>query len=109
MATEVNAPMVGKILRVVANVGDRVEEDETIVVMEAMKMEIEVVAPEAGVVSEIRVADGDAVGGQYCQDCQVAPIDDAPGIRVGVMSSARDPERAKLLWAKSEELVSERF
>jgi biotin carboxyl carrier protein len=61
MATEVNAPMVGKILRVVAKVGDRVEEDETIVVMEAMKMEIEVVAPEGGVVSEIRVADGDAV------------------------------------------------
>jgi NAD(P)-dependent dehydrogenase (short-subunit alcohol dehydrogenase family) len=55
------------------------------------------------------VADGDAVGGHYCQDCQVAPIDDAPGIRVGVMSYALDPERAKLLWAKSEEFVSERF
>ena len=61
MAAEVNAPMVGKILRVVANVGDRVEEDETIVVMEAMKMEIEVVAPEAGVVSAINVSVGDAV------------------------------------------------
>ena len=61
MATEVNAPMVGKILNVVANVGERIEEDQTIVVMEAMKMEIEVVAPEAGVLSEIRVAAGDAV------------------------------------------------
>jgi biotin carboxyl carrier protein len=61
MATPVNAPMVGKVLRVVAKVGDRVEEDETIVVMEAMKMEIEVVAPAGGVVSEIRVADGEAV------------------------------------------------
>jgi biotin carboxyl carrier protein len=61
MATPVNAPMVGKILNVVANVGDRVEEDQTIVVMEAMKMEIEVVAPAGGVVSEIRVAAGDAV------------------------------------------------
>jgi NAD(P)-dependent dehydrogenase (short-subunit alcohol dehydrogenase family) len=55
------------------------------------------------------VADGDAIGGHYCQDCQVAPIDDAPGIRVGVMSYALDPEQAKLLWAKSEELVGERF
>ena len=61
MATPVNAPMVGKILNIVAKVGERVEEDQTIVVMEAMKMEIEVVAPSAGVVSEIRVAAGDAV------------------------------------------------
>jgi biotin carboxyl carrier protein len=61
MATPVNAPMVGKILNIVAKVGDRVEEDETIIVMEAMKMEIEVVAPVSGVVSEIRVAAGDAV------------------------------------------------
>jgi len=61
MATQVTAPMVGKILNIVASVGTQVEEDETIIVMEAMKMEIEIVAPEAGVVSEIRVAAGDAV------------------------------------------------
>jgi len=53
--------MVGKILSIVANVGDHVDEDDTIVVMEAMKMEIEIVAPEAGTVAEIRVAAGDAV------------------------------------------------
>jgi biotin carboxyl carrier protein len=53
--------MVGKILRIEANVGERVEEDDTIVVMEAMKMEIEVVAPCGGTVAEIRVAAGDAV------------------------------------------------
>ena len=63
MATEVNAPMVGEILRVEASVGANVEEDETIIVMEAMKMEIKIVAPESGVLSEIRVAAGDAVGG----------------------------------------------
>jgi biotin carboxyl carrier protein len=61
MATPVNAPMVGKILNIVANVGDHVEEDETIIVMEAMKMEIEVVAPASGTVSAINVAPGDAV------------------------------------------------
>jgi biotin carboxyl carrier protein len=53
--------MVGKILRIEASIGDRVEEDDTILVMEAMKMEIEVVAPMGGTVSEIRVAPGDAV------------------------------------------------
>jgi biotin carboxyl carrier protein len=53
--------MVGKILNVVANVGDHVEEDDTIAVMEAMKMEIEVVAPAGGTVSQINVAVGDAV------------------------------------------------
>ena len=61
MATPVNAPMVGKILNLVANVGDHVEEDDTIAVMEAMKMEIEVVAPASGTVSQINVAAGDAV------------------------------------------------
>ena len=61
MATEVTAPMVGKVLRIEANVGDQVNEDDTVVVMEAMKMEIEVVAPAGGTISEIRVAPGDTV------------------------------------------------
>ena len=61
MATPVNAPMVGKILNVVVNVGDHVEEDDTVVVMEAMKMEIDVVAPAGGSVTQINVAPGDAV------------------------------------------------
>jgi biotin carboxyl carrier protein len=61
MATPVEAPMVGKVLQVVVKVGDEVEEDDTIVVMEAMKMEINVVAPAAGRVAEIRVAAGDSV------------------------------------------------
>jgi len=61
LATTVNAPMVGKILNIVANVGDRIQEDDTIVVMEAMKMEIEIVAPASGTIAEIRVAPGDSV------------------------------------------------
>lgn len=55
------------------------------------------------------VADGDAVGGQYCQDCQIAPLDNAPGIRFGVMSHALDSDRARQLWAKSETLLGETF
>jgi glutaconyl-CoA/methylmalonyl-CoA decarboxylase subunit gamma len=61
VATPVNAPMVGKILNLVANVGDPVQEDDTIIVMEAMKMEIEIVAPASGTLTEMRVAPGDSV------------------------------------------------
>ena len=61
MATEVPAPMVGKILKVEKKPGERVEEDEVIVVMEAMKMEIPVVAPVTGVIKEIKVSPGQAV------------------------------------------------
>ncbi|OON42085.1 shikimate dehydrogenase [Izhakiella australiensis] len=55
------------------------------------------------------VAADDEIGGRYCQDCQQAPVDNAPGIRFGVMSHALDPARARQLWAKSEALVGESF
>jgi NAD(P)-dependent dehydrogenase (short-subunit alcohol dehydrogenase family) len=55
------------------------------------------------------VASADAVGGKYCEDCHVAEIIDIPGARGGVRPYALDPERAKALWAKSEEMVKERF
>ena len=61
MATPVEAPMVGKVLQVLVSVGDTVAEDDTVIVMEAMKMEINVVAPTAGRVAELRVGVGDAV------------------------------------------------
>ena len=61
MATNVEAPMVGKILKVEKQVGERVEEDEVVIVMEAMKMEIPVVAPATGTIKEIKVAPGQAV------------------------------------------------
>ena len=61
MATNVEAPMVGKILKIEKNVGDQVEEDEVVVVMEAMKMEIPIVAPTSGVLKGIKVTPGQAV------------------------------------------------
>ena len=61
MATTVEAPMVGKILKIEKQVGDRVEEDDVVLIMEAMKMEIPIVAPVAGVVTEIKVSPGQAV------------------------------------------------
>ena len=61
MATTIEAPMVGKVLKIEKQVGERVEEDDVVIVMEAMKMEIPVVAPADGVVKEIRVSPGQAV------------------------------------------------
>lgn len=53
--------MVGKILKIEKNVGDHVDEDDVVIVMEAMKMEIPVVAPNGGTVKEIKVSPGQAV------------------------------------------------
>jgi biotin carboxyl carrier protein len=61
MAESVVAPMVGKVFKIECKVGDQVEEDQVILVLEAMKMEIPVVAPTAGTIKEINVAVGQAV------------------------------------------------
>ena len=61
MATTVEAPMVGKILKIEKNVGDRVDEDDVVIVMEAMKMEIPIVAPASGILKEVKVVPGQAV------------------------------------------------
>lgn len=53
--------MLGKVMRLVAQPGQTVEEDDTVLVLEAMKMEIEVVSPASGTVAEFKVAPGDAV------------------------------------------------
>ncbi|MBI4594803.1 MAG: acetyl-CoA carboxylase biotin carboxyl carrier protein subunit [Candidatus Tectomicrobia bacterium] len=59
--TDVVAPMVGKVVRIVANVGQKVEIDDPVVIIESMKMENQVVAPESGVIKEIKVSPGDVV------------------------------------------------
>jgi biotin carboxyl carrier protein len=53
--------MVGKILKIEKQVGDHVEEDDVVMVMEAMKMEIPIVAPAGGTLKEIKVSPGQAV------------------------------------------------
>lgn len=55
------------------------------------------------------VAPADAVGGYYCEDCHVADLVEGDDIFGGVRGYALDPERARALWAKSEEMVGERF
>ena len=61
MAQEVLAALSGNIWKVSVGVGDSVEEDDEIVVVEALKMEIPVYAPCDGTISEIKVNKGDAV------------------------------------------------
>ncbi len=58
VAVEVKAPMPGLILRTEVKVGDAVKKNQLLLVMEAMKMENEVFAPCDGVISEIKVAQG---------------------------------------------------
>ena len=55
------------------------------------------------------VAEGAAIGGRYCVDYRVAKIADGVGTHDSVRSYALDPDNAKALWAKSEEMVGERF
>lgn len=57
----INAPMTGHILKINVAPGQRVEEDDVVVVMEAMKMETEVRARRGGAVGSIAVKPGDAV------------------------------------------------
>ena len=58
--TEVEAELVGNVWKVVAALGDKVEEDDILVILESMKMEIPVLAPRAGRL-EIRVKETDVV------------------------------------------------
>jgi NAD(P)-dependent dehydrogenase (short-subunit alcohol dehydrogenase family) len=51
------------------------------------------------------VAQPEEIGGKYCEDCHVAELTENPAARDGVRGYALDPERAKALWAKSEEMV----
>ena len=57
----VTSPMPGKILAVKASVGQAVKKGDVVLVLEAMKMENEVVAPEDGTIASIDVAVGAAV------------------------------------------------
>ncbi|HEY7979627.1 MAG TPA: SDR family NAD(P)-dependent oxidoreductase [Rhizomicrobium sp.] len=55
------------------------------------------------------VAPADEVGGLYCEDCHVAELQENPQARGGVRAYALNADHAKALWAKSEEMVGEKF
>jgi len=58
---EVRAEMVANVWKVVTAEGDQVEDGDTLVILESMKMEIPVLAEEAGTVAKLHVAEGDVV------------------------------------------------
>lgn len=60
-AVKINAPMPGKILSVKASVGQAVKKGEVVMILEAMKMENEIVAPQDGVVASVNVSEGASV------------------------------------------------
>lgn len=61
MAEEVLAPMVGKVIRIEVQVGDKVQEDEEIMIVESMKLETGIHATCDGTIEAIKVAVGDSV------------------------------------------------
>ncbi len=60
---EITAPMPGKVTQVLIRPGDRVAAGDTLLILEAMKMENRLLAEAAGSVEEVRVAPGDMVNG----------------------------------------------
>ncbi len=63
-AKEVRTVMPGKILETMVKAGDRVDRDQTLLIIEAMKMENEIKAPVGGMVKQLHVAAGQSVEAQ---------------------------------------------
>lgn len=61
MAHQVYAELVANVLKVTAQAGDKVGPEDTLVLLESMKMEIPVAAEVDGTVAEIAVSEGDVV------------------------------------------------
>ena len=58
---QVTAPMPGTILKILASVGEAVKKGQPVVILEAMKMENEIVAPEDGTVASVNTTQGASV------------------------------------------------
>ncbi len=61
MAEEIRAPLAGKVVSITIEAGDTVEEDDEVMILEALKMETSVYASADGTVKEIKVKPGDSV------------------------------------------------
>jgi acetyl-CoA carboxylase biotin carboxyl carrier protein len=58
---EVRAEMVASVWKVLVSEGDHIDDGDTLVILESMKMEIPVLAEESGTVTKLHVAEGDVV------------------------------------------------
>lgn len=61
MTEEVTSPLSGKVLRINVKPGDQIDDSTSILVMESMKMEIDIYPSAGGIVKEIKVKEGDNV------------------------------------------------
>ena len=68
-AIELTAEITGKVWKILVPPGSRVDAEDTILVVESMKMEIPVTTEKAGTLVELRVAEGDPV-----EDGQVVAV-----------------------------------
>lgn len=59
---QVKSEIAGSVWKIIAETGADLAADDVIVILESMKMEIPVVAPKAGKLMEIHVAEGDMIG-----------------------------------------------
>ena len=59
--SEVRAEMVANVWKVVVSEGDQVEDGDTLVILESMKMEIPVITEDSGTVASLKVAEGDVI------------------------------------------------
>lgn len=57
---DVTMPMNGKVISVKVEVGQTVQEDDEVIIIEAMKMELPVVSPDAGSVKEVKAKEGES-------------------------------------------------
>jgi biotin carboxyl carrier protein len=57
----VRSEIAGSVWKIEVEIGDRVAEEDPLVILESMKMEIPLLAPQAGVVREILVKEGDPI------------------------------------------------
>ncbi|MCF8106808.1 MAG: acetyl-CoA carboxylase biotin carboxyl carrier protein subunit [Desulfohalobiaceae bacterium] len=64
MSSELKAPMPGKVTQILVNVGDQVNQDDEMIIIEAMKMEMPICAPSSGTVKEIKAQEGESVQGE---------------------------------------------
>ena len=58
---ELTAPIAGNVWKVLVAVGDKVEMDDEVIILEALKMETPIFCDDDGTITEIRVKEGDAV------------------------------------------------
>jgi acetyl-CoA carboxylase biotin carboxyl carrier protein len=59
--TRVKSEIAGSVWKIEVAIGDRVGEDDPLIILESMKMEIPLLAPRAGVVAQILVAEGEPI------------------------------------------------